>query len=67
MNNASVRQRFDLPPEKNDVALRLIREAVASGAIVAFDSSVGSKAKRYIPAWVRRGDAAIDDSSSAQD
>lgn len=53
--NASVRKRFGLPDTAKTKASRMITEAVDAGVIVAFDPSVGAKARRYLPVWAGPG------------
>lgn len=51
MNNTSLRERFGIPDDRNDIASRLLREAVEDGAIVVRDASVGTRIRTYLPFW----------------
>lgn len=53
LSNQSLRERFGLDDSPNSslAMSRLIREGCKEGLIKVQDDSVGSKARRYIPAW----------------
>lgn len=51
MTNTSVRGRFGIAERNSATASRLIREAVAEGAIVPYDSDAAPKLMRYVPFW----------------
>ena len=51
--NASVRRRFGLESHSNATASRMIKDAVEAGVIIAYDPTVGTRAMRYVPSWVR--------------
>lgn len=53
MTNASLRERFRIPETGKANVSRLIKDAVESGYIAAFDPSVGAKAMSYVPFWAR--------------
>jgi len=59
MTNATVRARFKLDASKNTTASKLIKETIAAGLIVAYDSDAGTKAMRYVPAWARTSKRAL--------
>lgn len=51
LSNASVRKRFRIEKKNSAQASRLIRDAVDSNLIVAFDPDAGHKGKSYVPFW----------------
>ncbi len=51
MNNASVRGRFGIEEHNKAQASNVIRDAIKSGVIRAYDPSVGPKSRRYVPFW----------------
>ncbi|MEU4390605.1 ATP-binding protein [Kribbella sp. NPDC023855] len=51
VNNASIRRRFAIAEHNKALASRLLREAVAAGYIVVYDSSAGPRSIRYVPFW----------------
>lgn len=56
LTNRSIRERFGIEPRNLAAASRLIREAVESGAIVAYDEHAAPKLMKYIPWWARLTD-----------
>ncbi|WP_065960494.1 ATP-binding protein [Curtobacterium sp. UCD-KPL2560] len=59
MTNASLRQRFRIPETGKANVSRLIKDAIDTGYIAAFDPSVGAKAMSYVPFWARPADSAV--------
>ena len=53
VNNASIRERFELSDSRGYVASRLLREAVDERVIFIRDTSVGSKKRTYLPFWAK--------------
>ena len=51
LTNTSLRQRFGIAEENRAMASRLIRDALAAGAIVAHDSDAPPKYMKYVPWW----------------
>ena len=51
VNNASIRERFELSSNRGYIASRLLREAVDEEVIFIRDPSVGSKRRTYLPFW----------------
>lgn len=51
MNNTSIRERFGIEPGNSATASRLIKESVASGAVVPYDAEAAPKLMRYLPFW----------------
>lgn len=51
LTNTSLRERFGIEPQNIATASRLIREAVESEAIVAYDPDAAPKLMRYVPIW----------------
>jgi len=51
MNNTSVRERFGIQPGNSATASRLIKESVATGAVIAYDAEAAPKLMRYLPFW----------------
>lgn len=51
MNNTSLRERFGIEAKNSAMVSRIIKQAVKSGKIKAYDDAAGAKAKRYVP-WV---------------
>jgi predicted HTH transcriptional regulator len=56
MTNASLRERFRIPDSRKAVVSRLIKDALDTGVVVAYDPSVGPKAMSYVPFWARPAD-----------
>lgn len=55
MTNASLRERFRIPPQNHTLASRIIADTIAEGLIVDFDPANKSKRHaRYVPFWVRQ-------------
>ncbi len=55
LTNASIRERFGIPPGNNSVASRYIREAVNEHMIKPFDGEAAPKFKKYVPIWADVG------------
>ncbi len=53
MTNTSLRERFDIDVKNRSMVSKIINETLESGKILIYDDSVGSKARTYIPSWVR--------------
>ena len=53
VNNASIRERFQLSDNRGYIASRLLREAVDEEVIFIRDLSVGSKRRSYLPFWAK--------------
>lgn len=53
MTNTSLRERFGLDEKNSATASRLIREALAAGAIVPYDADAGRKYMKYLPWWAK--------------
>ena len=53
VNNASIRDRFELSGERSYIASRLLREAVDEEFIFIRDLRVGSKSRSYLPFWAK--------------
>ena len=53
VNNASIRERFELSGDRSYIASRLLREAVDDGDIFIRDTSVGSRSRTYLPFWAK--------------
>jgi ATP-dependent DNA helicase RecG len=51
MSNASLRERFLLPPEEYQSASAIITDAVRSKRIIPADPAQGKKNAKYIPYW----------------
>jgi ATP-dependent DNA helicase RecG len=51
MSNASLRERFSLPPEEYQAASAVITEAVRMGRISPADPNQGKRNARYVPYW----------------
>ncbi|VUS76007.1 ATP-binding protein [Klebsiella spallanzanii] len=51
MNNTTLRERFGVDEKNSAMISRIIKEAMKEGRIKQYDSSVGTKAMRYIPFW----------------
>lgn len=50
-NNTSIRERFGIEARNSATASRLIKEAVAVGAILPYDTEAAPKLMRYLPFW----------------
>lgn len=50
-NNASLRQRLNLPESKSSTVSKLFRQAAEGGLVKPFDKHSSNKTKRYVPAW----------------
>ncbi len=50
-NNASLRQRLNLPESKSSTASKLFRQAAEGGLVKPFDKHSSNKTKRYVPVW----------------
>ena len=50
-NNASLRQRLNLPESKSSTVSKWFRQAAEGGLLKPFDKHSSNKAKRYVPAW----------------
>ena len=59
MNNASLRERFDISKENSAQASRLLKEALDSRVIVIRDPEAGTRSRTYLPFWAgtRSGEA----------
>ncbi len=53
MTNTSLRKRFGIENRNGAMASRIIQDTIQSGLICVFDESAGTKARKYIPSWVR--------------
>lgn len=53
VTNTSIRERFGIEARNIANASRLLREAVAAGAIVAYDEGAGPKYMKYVPWWAK--------------
>jgi predicted HTH transcriptional regulator len=51
MTNATLRGRFGIDSKNSAMASRIIKDALISNRIRAYDETVGSKAKKYLPWW----------------
>jgi ATP-dependent DNA helicase RecG len=51
MSNASLRERFSLPPEDYQAASAVITEAIRAGRIAPADPNQGKRNARYVPYW----------------
>jgi ATP-dependent DNA helicase RecG len=51
LTNSSVRRRFAIEQQNSAIASRLIRDALAAGAIVPQDATAAPKLMRYKPFW----------------
>jgi ATP-dependent DNA helicase RecG len=51
MTNASLRERFGIPPSNRSTASRFIKEALEARAIKPYDETAARKLMRYIPFW----------------
>ncbi|MBD8537660.1 hypothetical protein [Frigoribacterium sp. CFBP 8751] len=49
MTNTSLRTRFGIPEKDNAKVSRLIRTRIIEGVIKTYDTSVGAKARSYVP------------------
>jgi predicted HTH transcriptional regulator len=49
VTNASLRKRFGIPEKDNAKVSRLIRMGINEGVIKIYDTSVGAKARSYVP------------------
>ncbi|WP_293704320.1 ATP-binding protein [uncultured Parasutterella sp.] len=50
-NNASLRQRLNLPESKSSTVSKWFRQAAEGGLLKPFDKHSSNKTKRYVPAW----------------
>lgn len=50
-NNASLRQRLNLPESKSSTVSKLFRQAAEGGFVEPFDKHSSNKTKRYVPVW----------------
>ena len=50
-NNASLRQRLNLPESKSSTVSKLFRQAAEGGLVKPFDKHSSNKTKKYLPAW----------------
>ena len=59
MNNASLRERFDISKENAAQASRLLKEALDSRVIAIRDPEAGTRSRTYLPFWAgtRSGEA----------
>ena len=59
MNNASLRERFDISKENAAQASRLLKEALHSRVIAIRDPEAGTRSRTYLPFWAgtRSGEA----------
>ncbi len=51
MTNSSLRERFGISEKNASTASRLLSEAVAAGLIAIEDTTVGTRARTYLPYW----------------
>lgn len=51
MTNSSLRHRFGIDAKNSAIASRLLKEAMAAGAIRLEDASAAPKLRRYVPHW----------------
>ena len=61
MNNASLRERFDISKENAAQASRLLKEALDSRVIAIRDPEAGTRSRTYLPFWAgtRSGEAVV--------
>ncbi len=52
MTNSTVRARFGIGDKNSAMVSRILKDAVSAKLIRVQDDQVGSKAKKYLPAWV---------------
>lgn len=50
-NNASLRERLNLPESESSTVSKLFRQAIEAGLILPLDNSSSNKLKEYVPAW----------------
>ena len=50
-NNASLRQRLNLPESKSSTVSKLFRQTAEGGLVKPFDKHSSNKTKRYVPVW----------------
>jgi predicted HTH transcriptional regulator len=55
LTNTSVRERFGIAERNKATASRLIKEAVGSGVITAYDAEAAPKLMKYVPWWAVPG------------
>ena len=53
MTNPTLRERFGIDPRNSAIVSRVIAESIAAKRILCYDDSVGHRARKYIPWWVR--------------
>ena len=51
MNNASLRERFNIEVKNSAMVSRIIKDTLKAGLIRPYDPDAGSKAMRYVPIW----------------
>jgi len=51
MTNSSLREPFGITEKNASAASRLLNEAVAAGLIAVEDTTVGTRARTYLPYW----------------
>lgn len=51
MNNASLRERFDIEEGNSAMASRVIKQTVEAGMIRLYDPSANRRVMRYVPFW----------------
>lgn len=51
MNNASLRERFDIDESNSAMASRVIKQTVEAGMIRLYDPNANRRAMRYVPFW----------------
>lgn len=51
MTNATLRERFGIDDKNSAIASRIIKEALTAKSIKCYDSTVGSRARKYLPEW----------------
>jgi predicted HTH transcriptional regulator len=51
MNNASLRERFDIDEGNSAMASRVIKQTVEAGMIRLYDPNANRRAMRYVPFW----------------
>lgn len=53
MTNSTLRERFGIEVKNRSMVSKIINDTLSEEKIVIFDSSVGTKAREYIPRWAK--------------
>ena len=53
MTNTSIRSRFGIDEQNLSMASRLISQTLEKGLVAVFDEDAGTKARKYVPYWVK--------------